>query len=116
MTEVTIFLQVQLCGREEKVEGICGPAFVIRDDGEVEVGDRGSRDTEPGELRVRIEVGGWGSREVGLKNVNHSGDDLNGFVVVFKMEGFNVVNGVDEDEGEPVSKVGDCTEENVMFV
>ena len=116
MAEIAIFLQMQLCGCKEKVEGICGPAFVLRDDGKVEVGNGGSRDAEPGELRVRIEVGGWGSREVGLEYVNHSGNDLNSFVVVFKMEGFDVVDGVDKDEGEPVSKVGGCAEKNVMFV
>ena len=51
-----------------------------------------------------------------MEDVNHSSNDLNGFVVIFKMEGFNVVNGVDEDEGEPVSKVGGCAEKNVVFV
>ena len=39
-----------------------------------------------------------------------------GATMVLKVEGFNVVNGVDEDEGESVSKVGDCAEENIMFV
>ena len=105
-----------MCGCKEKVEGICSPAFVLRDDGKVEVGNGGSRDAEPGELRVRIEVGGWGSREVGLEYVNHSGNDLNSFVVVFKMEGFDEVDGVDKDKGEPVGKVGCCAEKNVMFV
>ena len=51
-----------------------------------------------------------------MEDVNHSGNNLNGFVMVYKMEGFDVVDGVDKYEGEPVSKVGCCAEKNEMFV
>ena len=73
------------------------------------MGEYGAGDVDPGERRVRIEVNvgqGCGSREVSLEDVDYSGNNLNRFVVVLEVEGFNVVNGVDEDEGESMGKVG----------
>ena len=79
----------------------------------------GAGDGGPSGWGVRIGINAsrrkGGSGEVGLENVNHSGDNLNGFMVILEVERFYVVDGIDENEGEPVGKVRCYLEKDVVF-
>ena len=74
------------------------------------MGECGMRDVDPGEWPVRVEVNVGqrrrGSGKIGLKYVDHSCNNLDSFMMVLEVEGFYVVDGVDENEGESVGKVG----------